>query len=518
MDVSFSNRLNIARLGGDKSAAVRSLTVEGLLIDGHALGASHLLSSGIDVGFVGESISLYDIFSPALLSLASQLNREGLITDYVRLASESSIAEKQTEEPIVVAITTTLYTSARPVRKIVRWIRKYMPASHIVVGGPWIMTAHNEFDSSTFNYLGADSYIVSGEGGAELISLVKGFRAGKLEACKGIVLKRDGDWQRTQPLNSNTLSMPVGHDVDWKSYAHEIGTFAFVGTAKSCVFKCGFCDFIEREGKYKPFDVEGTLRVLDSIEAIGTVKSVVFVDDTLNVPAKRFIALLNAMIARKYNFKWSGFFRCDWANNEAFEMLQKSGCEFLKLGLESGSQTVLNAMGKRASVEKYEFALQKLNAMKMPYWCSFLTGYPGETLQTIEETKQFITNNDLFLYRVSPWYCSTLTRVFREREKHGLKGTGYNWSHTTMDIDGAINAAEYLSQGCGVSMHLPLLVVEDAISLLHRGISWEQVRQFIAAFNSAVSPSISSGAFIECNEKSKLELNAARAGLRVNFE
>src|SRR5580692_8915848 len=77
----------------------------------------------------------------------------------------------------------------------------------------------------------------------------------------------------------------------------------------------------------------------------------VFVDDTFNVPLPRFKKLLRMMIDKAWGFEWISFFRCSNADEEAFDLMARSGCIGVFLGIESGDQTILEYMDKHAKVE-----------------------------------------------------------------------------------------------------------------------------------------------------------------------
>lgn len=67
-------------------------------------------------------------------------------------------------------------------------------------------------------------------------------------------------------------------------------------------------------------------RELDAIKAAGTATHLYFMDDTFNVPKKRFQEILRMMIRNQYNFKWKSFYRSDHGDEETIALMQESGC------------------------------------------------------------------------------------------------------------------------------------------------------------------------------------------------
>ena len=74
-------------------------------------------------------------------------------------------------------------------------------------------------------------------------------------------------------------------------------------TARSCAYRCSFCDYPIRAGKLALAAVDIVERELAMLHARG-VANVVFVDDTFNVPEERFRALCAMMIRRRFGFRW----------------------------------------------------------------------------------------------------------------------------------------------------------------------------------------------------------------------
>ena len=334
--------------------------------------------------------------------------------------------------------------------------------------------------------MGADFFVVSSRGEVELLEILRALAANaEIVNSPNVVTRSSGySAERLAPQPEAIALQRV--EPDWSFYGRELKEFAFIQTAKSCVFRCAFCEFVVRGGRYEHLDLSTIERQLDRIADLGTVKSIVFIDDTFNVPAPRFKAILRMMAEKRYPFKWSSFFRCDFADEEALDLLVATRCEFLKLGLESGSQQILDTMIKGATVSAYERGIKGLNDRGIPFWASFIIGFPGETEKTVEETIAFIERTQPYFYRMSPWYASRMTSVMKLADKFGIVGDGYNWRHKTMSIEKAIEEADRAVLSIQNSVHLPFLVVEDIISLSHLGIRIDDVKRYCALFNEGV--------------------------------
>jgi radical SAM superfamily enzyme YgiQ (UPF0313 family) len=109
------------------------------------------------------------------------------------------------------------------------------------------------------------------------------------------------------------------------------------------------------------------------------------VDDTFNVPRSRFKDLLRMLIKNDFGFRWSSYFKCQYVDREIMELMKESGCEFVFLGIESGSQTILDNMRKESDVGTYRRCIEIFHELGIMTMCSVIVGFPGETRATFEE-------------------------------------------------------------------------------------------------------------------------------------
>ncbi|HID29061.1 MAG TPA: radical SAM protein [Desulfobacterales bacterium] len=71
------------------------------------------------------------------------------------------------------------------------------------------------------------------------------------------------------------------------------------------------------------------------------------------------------------------------------EAMAEAGCVWIGYGVESGSQVMLDAMNKKATIEQAKKAIVNTREAGIYANTTFIFGYPGETLQTVQETIDF---------------------------------------------------------------------------------------------------------------------------------
>ena len=156
--------------------------------------------------------------------------------------------------------------------------------------------------------------------------------------------------------------------------------------------------------------------------------------------------------------------------------MRQSGCEAVYLGLESGSQTVLNNMNKRASLEQYLLGVSALREADIKIFAAFIVGFPGESEATIKETASFIEKLGIHYYGLKDFYYMHTAPIHNIREKYGLMGEGYKWVHNTMSSHQVAEAKVKIFDLVSASRHIdPDMGLWYLICLREKGFSWEQI-------------------------------------------
>ena len=431
---------------GADSEAYRDLRFSFVNIDGRNMNyvglLNHVLKSGTANGgeLKGEDeLKSCDIPNLAAVYLTHYLRRRGYEARYINLFQfeKDQLSEYLESDPLCVAITTTFYLLNLPVNEMVKFIRERNARTKIVVGGPLIANHlrnyHEDELTVALEDIGADIYVNESQGEHTLTLIIEALKNGRdLSGVPNIVYRENGKLSRTpKQVEVNSLDEDF---INWQTFGDEhLGPTVQTRTARSCAFSCSFCNYPARAGKLTLASLETIERELDSLKRLGYIKNLVFIDDTFNVPLPRFKEICRLMIEKDYQFNWFSYFRCSNSDEEAIELLAKSGCKGVFLGIESGSPTILKNMNKAATVEKYERGMELLHQYGVLTFASFIQGFPGETEETFRETVDFIKATKPDYYRAQLWYCEPGTPVDRQREKYGIEGEGFVWSHATMD-------------------------------------------------------------------------------------
>ena len=494
-EVPFQHYESFLHNFGENSEAYRDLKFSFVDMDGVKMDyvglLNHVLRAADPQGrseLAREGVKSGDIPNLAAAYLSNFLRQRGCVMRSVNLFQheKAKLAEYLAQDPLCVAITTTFYVVNMPLHEMVEFIRTHNPRTKIVVGGPLIANHarnyHGEALSTALDDIGADIYILEGQGEDTLLRVVESLRSGGgLAAVPNLAYAEGGQLVRTRTAPENN-SLDENY-IDWRSFSDEkLGVTLQTRTARSCAFKCSFCNYPTRAGALSLASVDTLEREFDSMLELGNVSNVVFIDDTFNVPLPRFKDICRLLIRKNYGFNWFSYFRCSNSDEEAFDLMTESGCKGVFLGIESGSPAILKNMNKAATIERYANGIEALKRRGVLTFGSFIVGFPGETEATVNETIEFIRETRPDYYRAQMWYCEPGTPIYHQKEQYEINGDGFVWTHATMDSNVAMDHIERMFLEVDESIWLPQWSFDFWIIpyLIGKGISAERFKPLMA--------------------------------------
>ena len=149
--------------------------------------------------------------------------------------------------------------------------------------------------------------------------------------------------------------------------------------------KCLFCPEKAEGNPYQQIAPATVLADIASLKTASQPALLHFLDNAVSP------ALMQALAADPPGIDWYGFARISplLAEADFCRALRRSGCRMLKLGLESGDQSVLNAMNKGQDLALIETVLQNLAQAGIATYIYLLFGTPSESLVEARRTMDF---------------------------------------------------------------------------------------------------------------------------------
>lgn len=440
-EVEFGSVVEDLRKTDSYSGAYRDLKANSVDLDGKRVNYMTLLNRCL-MSATGRDHALHMGRLPHLGSLyiKSFLSRRGVNAEMVNSFNfdRDLLAQLLDEKPNAVAITTTLYVEHSPIVEIIDFVKRRNLQTKVIVGGPHIFNLCSTQEEEALDFvlgeIGADAYIFDSQGELTLACLLNELRNPKpdLSRVPNLLYPGEGDaFNRTNRIiEDNDMDENV---IDWSRFEIESYTPGVqIRTARSCAFSCSFCKYPAMAGRLNLVSLPLIERELQTLNDAGA-SHVVFIDDTFNVPFPRFKEICRMMIKNKFDFDWYSFFRCSNSDDEAFDLMERSRCKGVFLGLESGDPGILTNMNKFSSVEKYRVGIRRLKERNITTFASIIVGFPGETEASVRNTIAFLEETSPMFYRAELYYHYTNVPIHQRAAEFGIRGAGYSWKHNSMD-------------------------------------------------------------------------------------
>lgn len=170
---------------------------------------------------------------------------------------------------------------------------------------------------------------------------------------------------------------------------------AVIKVARGCPFHCFFCLATPVSGaKLRLRSVENIVAEIKECVEKYKITNFIFWSDIFNLNRDWVISLCNAIIDSGLKISWSSNTRADTADEELAKLMYKSGCRLVSIGIESGSQEILDKMGKKITLEQARDTVKIFKKAKIKIYNYFVIGLPWEDEKHIEETIKFAIELD----------------------------------------------------------------------------------------------------------------------------
>lgn len=162
-------------------------------------------------------------------------------------------------------------------------------------------------------------------------------------------------------------------------------------SSQGCPFKCGYCVEPEVYGHWvsrSPEKVVGDIVELDKKYGLDHVS---FADANFFADRRRVEEVCHLMIDAELDITWTITARADQAEKIDFELsrlLEKAGCYKIEIGVESGSQAVLDFINKKTTLEKALRSNEILRDANILGVYAFMVGFPKEIPESADEIWQ----------------------------------------------------------------------------------------------------------------------------------
>ena len=326
----------------------------------------------------------------ALGSCIDQSRFEVLIVDGRLEADPVAAVLREIEGALLLGITVLTGDPIHDALQISRAAKARRPDLPVVWGG-WHPSL---FPLETLQEPSVD-VTVRGQGEATFAELVERVAGGEdLDQLNGIAYRHDGQAKLNPPRPiiamddlpaANYELLPVERYFSLKAQ-RQIDYISSVG----CYFRCTFCADPFVYGRR--WTAVAPPRMGEEIEALWQryhFTELAFQDETFFTYADRAAEIAQQFLQRGLQFDWTATLRADQAvrlDEEKFALCVRSGLRRVMVGVESGSQEMLDWMKKDITIEQVMETADMCVRHGVAGIFPFIVGFPGESDESVDET------------------------------------------------------------------------------------------------------------------------------------
>lgn len=195
--------------------------------------------------------------------------------------------------------------------------------------------------------------------------------------------------------------------------------------SRGCPYRCNWCSRPIYGDAFHVRSAEGLAEEMKELKERYGAEHLWFADDVFGLKHRWVEELADAVERRSAAIPFKIQSRVNLMTQEVASALRRAGCTEVWMGVESGSQKILDAMEKGTRVEMAPVARENLRREGIRA-CFFLQlGYPGETWEDIRNTVELVRETRPDDIGVSVSYPLPGT-AFYERVREEL-GEKKNW-------------------------------------------------------------------------------------------
>ncbi len=354
-------------------------------------------------------------------TFSSQIEHVKFITEY---------------RPDIIAIYTNLMTKIN-VLTLIRSIRSTSSLSNslIVLGGPDVTHNRDEYLSN-----GADLIII-GEGEETMREILEWYAENKQKhfaQIHGLAYKDPTGTVISTPVREkikclDDIPFPNRKKVDLLPYlktfkTHHGYSSLSISTQRGCPYSCNWCSTSVYGQSYRRRSPENVLAEIIEMQQHYSPDQFWFVDDVFTINFNWMREFEELVQKRKIAIQYECITRADRLDENIIDLLKNSGCKTVWIGIESGSQQILDNMNRRVLVDQSTemIVLAKRKGLKVGTF--IMLGYPGETDDDIIKTREFLRISSPDHFTITTVYPIKGTRLHQQTMNDHIKG---NWASST---------------------------------------------------------------------------------------
>ena len=251
---------------------------------------------------------------------------------------------------------------------------------------------------------------------APLIEGIKEFQSsGIIEKASGIIIEKNGEYSLSSMPNffdMNKLPIPNFRIFQLEKYLemrekimkNNLAKVGFLNTMKSCPYTCAFCGQSNDGTKIRYQPVEYVVKQLKYLNKEYGISKFIFIDNVHTTSKRRAKELAEKIIESGLQIKYSINDRLGKYDQALADILKKSGCFEVRIGIETIDPKLQIFLNKKLDFKVAREEIDIIHKSGIQTYLYFITGVPGETKKELRLNAKFASEVNATNFTVSPLF------------------------------------------------------------------------------------------------------------------
>ncbi len=268
-------------------------------------------------------------------------------------------------------------------------------------------------------------YLCLGEGEQTLSDLAAGRPLG---AITGLAW-RDNGQVVTNPVrehieNLDTLPFPAYEKLAGFPKGYQLPLFSYIQapgatmvTSRGCPYQCSYCDRSVFKRGFRYNSAEYIYRHMQYLNTRFGVRHLNIYDDLFTLNRKRITELCTLLTAKPLGMHFNCAVRTGHADDALLHMLKQAGCLMVSLGIETGDPDLMQVHKPGVYLDEVRDTVKRIRAAGIRAKGLFMMGLPGETVESIRKTSDFVISlelDDMNMAKFTPFHGAPVWETILE--------------------------------------------------------------------------------------------------------
>lgn len=333
----------------------------------------------------------------------------------------------QKERPEVVGISVGTQMQLLAGMTFCKMIKQEFPDIHVTVGGNVITRLQEDLPKQKQFFTQVFDSAILYEGEHALVWLLEALAGERdWEKVPNLMWYQDGQVRVNAEIyteRTTALPLPDFEGLPLDAYFVPVRILPYLATRGCYWGRCTFCDHGQGYfDQYRGKPAHDVVREIKALKEKYQAEHFLFSDESY--PPALLKKVTQLLIEEQVRIKWTTLIRFEESlqDPDIWKQAVQAGCCTLYYGMESANERVLELMDKHAKKAVIENNLRE--AAKAGIWNHVMAfyGFPGETRDEAEETREFLLENKRYIHSVELFYFVAYrhTPMVRNPDRFGI--------------------------------------------------------------------------------------------------